>query len=54
MREDAEEPRLLLLLPESAEAARVRRVRQAEVHDEDWRLRHQASRQLYNRHAGNR
>ena len=48
----SEEPSFLLLLWTSAETAHVCRVRQAEVHDEDWRLCHQTSRQLYNWTAG--
>ena len=47
MWEDSEEPRILLFLWQSPAASDVCRVWEAEVHDEDWGLRHQTPRQLY-------
>ena len=47
MREDSEEPSILLFLRKSPAAADVRGMWETEVHDEDGGLRHQAPRQLH-------
>nr|CAD7462487.1 unnamed protein product [Timema tahoe] len=51
---EAEEPSVLLFLPESATSAAVRSLRESEMYVEDWRLCHQACWSVHHRprHGG--